>query len=163
MNRNIIGTLAVLVLLIGIASVPVNAAVTTIAWTDASAQIGTSEGYSYTTQPPGVYFWLNITDPSGLKVKSSSVFNGTGSGTWTLSKIGTWTVSIGNATNTASDTIDVPALYWPSITDLVGGLGTELIPAFVSLVTSWVPLAVILIVMGFVLVFMRKILDHIHI
>ena len=51
---------------------------------------------------------------------------------------------------------------WANITSIIQGLADNLIPAMVSLVTAAVPLLVILAIVGFILAFLKRILDMLH-
>ena len=51
---------------------------------------------------------------------------------------------------------------WANITDIITGLAENLIPAMVTLVTAAVPLLVILAIVGFILAFLKRILEMLH-
>lgn len=54
------------------------------------------------------------------------------------------------------------AIDWNNITGIITGLAENLIPAMVTLVTAAVPLLVILAIVGFILAFLKRILDMLH-
>ena len=56
-------------------------------------------------------------------------------------------------------TVSAETINWTDITDIITGMATSLIPAFVTLVLAAVPLLVILAVVGFVMQFLDRILD----
>jgi hypothetical protein len=68
-------------------------------------------------------------------------------------------------------TLAVPALGfaasadidWTNITAVITGLADNLIPAMITLVTAAVPLLIILAVVSFVLMFLKRILDMLNI
>lgn len=50
-------------------------------------------------------------------------------------------------------------INWTAITDILDGMGTYLIPSFITLVTAAVPLLIIMAVVGFVMGFFDRILS----
>jgi hypothetical protein len=56
-------------------------------------------------------------------------------------------------------TVSAETINWTDITEIITGMATSLIPAFVTLVLAAVPLLVILAVVGFVMQFLDRILD----
>ena len=55
-------------------------------------------------------------------------------------------------------TASAESINWTEITDIISGMATNLIPAFVALVLAAVPLLIILAVVGFVMGFLDSIL-----
>jgi hypothetical protein len=53
-------------------------------------------------------------------------------------------------------------INWTDITSVIDGMGTYLIPSFVTLVTAAVPLLITMAVVGFVMGFMDSILGMIN-
>jgi len=53
-------------------------------------------------------------------------------------------------------------INWTPITAIISGLATNLIPAMVDLVTAVVPLLIILAIVGFILGFLKRILELLH-
>ena len=53
-------------------------------------------------------------------------------------------------------------INWTPITAIIEGVATNLIPAMVNLVTAVVPLLIILAIVGFILGFLKRILELLH-
>jgi len=51
---------------------------------------------------------------------------------------------------------------WSNITAIIEGVASNLIPSMVNLVTAVVPLLIILAVVGFIMGFLKRILDMLH-
>jgi hypothetical protein len=168
-NRTIIGTLAVL-MLVSLAAVPVSAAVWgNVIWNATSAQYNSNQTYTWGNVTPveqPVAYFIAIRNPAGTYVQNTTHLanGGTGVGSYILNSQGTWTVYLGNSTNATvySDTINVPGIYWPAVTDVLEGLGVSFIPALLGLIVAYMPLLILLAVVPFIFGFMKVLLDKIN-
>jgi hypothetical protein len=150
-----------LVLVIGLAA-PVAAAspAGTITWDKSYAGIGERPGYTWTASGL-TYVNVTMEYPDGT-VNITSTLATSGSNTYPITQNGAWTVFLtcaGNTTLLGSDTLTVTPIY--GLVSLIDGL-IGVVGGFVSLIISVAPILIIFAIIGFVLVFLDRIVERIH-